>query len=224
MSTWGFAAIADAVADRLETSLRLQPTTVPTPFAAASGAWKGAPVRLSTRAWRGEGLASFRVVTLEGAGLEIANLLAVPAPGHAGIVFGADLVSARPDMALVVADLSPLAGSPSAPAAANALPPWAEAVFSNDPLVVRLTPDAADAAERPLHRLAARFCAAPPAGLPADVHRNGVERYMRAHRSDDRTKTMLAHMFGAAWTEAFIDRILYPVPVPTGLSSEDDAA
>jgi len=36
-------------------------------------------------------------------------------------------------------------------------------------------------------------------------------RYMLAHRRDEKTATMLAHMFGAAWTTRFVDDVLYPV-------------
>lgn len=211
MSGWTFASAAESIARRFVETLSLRPLTIRADLAAARGTWKGAPVTLSARAWAGDRTALFRVVILEGEGLEIANLLALPAAGAGDQIFGADLVAARPDAALVVADLSPVQDASRISTAAG-LPPWAAAVFSNEPLLLRISRPERDAALQRLHRLADRFLAPRACAQPSAIYQPALSRYLHAHRADERTRGLLARIFGAEWTDTFIEQILYPLP------------
>jgi hypothetical protein len=148
---------------------------------------------------------------ITGADLEIANVIAIPSRWTDAGIFGADFVSARPGHAVIAADLSPLSGN--AGTTHPDTPDWARSVFSSTPLIRRVTRDDVDDALREAAVLMHGF-------IERATHQQAwsgsfalaaaIERYMRAHRSDTRTLTMLDHMFGAEWSHRFVEAVLYP--------------
>lgn len=101
---------------RLVAALALRPAALPPALARAEGTWKGAPVRIETRAYTGPGVRWARAAVMDGgppdAPLAIGNLLVLPAVDRPLPVFGADLVAlgTRGGAAMVAADCSPMLG------------------------------------------------------------------------------------------------------------------
>ena len=211
---FGFAAHVDRIESRLVDALSLSPLPLPPALSAATGAWKGESASIAATAWSGPAIALARFVRLTGAALDIGNVLVVPSPWRDAPIFGVDLVAARPDAGLVVADLSPLAYDPGA-APRMDLPEWARSIFSASPVLRRITPsgapEALEAVDAMAQEFVARLAGAPQLTASADAT-HAQRRYMEAHRSDERTVTMLANIFGTAWATPFVSQVLYPVP------------
>jgi phycocyanobilin:ferredoxin oxidoreductase len=149
-------------------------------LARAEGTWKGGPVTIETRAYRGGALIYARFAEVRGGELEIGNALCVPDPDHPLPIFGADLVALGAEVAMIAADLSPtlppgperdaqLAPLGAACAARGPLPPggalpaWCADWFSPFSLYTRIGPadlPAAAAAFDALPRLYADLCRA----------------------------------------------------------------
>ena len=211
---FGFATHVDRIETRLVDALSLSPQALPPELSAATGTWKGEPASIASTAWSGPAIALARCVRVTGASLDIGNLLVVPDPSRDAPIFGVDLVAARPVAGLVVADLSPLVADPAAASRVD-LPEWARAIFSASPLLRRVTPSGAAEAFEAVDAMADEFvrrvrsaAPLPGAGQATEAHR----RYMDAHRSDERTVTMLANIFGSDWATAFVAQVLYPRP------------
>lgn len=201
----------DAMERSLTESLRLTPlhlqTIAPDGF---PGAWKGAAVTLKFRAWSGPKVAVARSVTLEGHELEIANFVAVARRPLEAPILGIDLISARPDAGLVVADLSPLSGPGCS---VPGIPDWARMIFSNDPIFTRVTPDTAPDTLSRVKGLCDRFAALVTDAVPhpsPDRRDAAVKQYREQHLQDDRMRAMLAHIFGADAATTLMSGVLFP--------------
>ena len=212
MTAFGFAEAVARIETRMTADLSLTPDPLRPGLATAEGAWKGDAVRIVANAWNGPVVRFARFVRLTSPVLDIGNLLVLPRPPSAAPIFGADLVAARPDAGLIVADLSPVDGVP-APSPNPGLPEWTAGIFSASPMFVRVTVDETASALAAVEAMARTFMEALRRGAPlpdgqvADAHR----RYLSAHRRDDKMMTMLAHIFGPAWTADFVDAVLFPV-------------
>lgn len=216
-------------------ALRLTRVPLPADLAQVEAVWKGAPARLEARAYRGEGLAWARFVTLEaGEALAVGNALVVGRPRAGLPVFGADLVSvAGPRGGLLAADLSPerpeatvappiaaaqeeARAALGAAAPAGPLPAWCAPFFSPGALFVRVEDDWTEA-EAACLALARGFFGharqrAGEALRAADVTaaRAHVAAYLRAHRQDDAGPGLLRKVFGPDLGDRLVTEVLFP--------------
>lgn len=226
-----FAALTAEVEAWIVQALTLAPIDLPPDLAAATGSWKGAPVTIATRAYRGGPIRYARFVQLVGADLEIGNLLCLPEPSYPLPIFGADLVGLPRATAMLAADLSPTlppgperarqlepfarlrAAHPLLPPG-GPLPSWCLAWFSPHALYTRVTPDELPAAEAAFWDLprcfveAARHASLRP-DLAAEIARY-QDGYAAAHRTDDKGLGLLARMFGDPWADRYLAEVLFP--------------
>jgi hypothetical protein len=210
VAAFGFLRALDAIERRVVRDLKLESAPALGELTEVTGTWKGEPVRLRASAWEGPRVALFRTVRVISEQLEIVNVLGWARAPLAAPILGADLVAARPDAALVVADLSPL--DPPGSSAAD-LPPWAQSIFSASPVFDRVTPETAAASAERVLDLAGRFVqAVQHASAAADpLQRDAaIERYRAAHLEDERMLSMLTRMFGAATAERLMHSVLFP--------------
>jgi hypothetical protein len=214
MPRFGFGAHALRLERHLAESLELTPLHLPPHLAAKDGRWKGSAATLLATAWHGPSVAFARFVSLTAPALDIGNILVMPRRDLAAPIFGADLVGARPETGLVVADLSPVVGGGDA-TAAGPLPEWAAGVFSASPVIERITPEQVFGALGRVDDMARRFVTlltgSAAAGDGAAI-RAAHARYIEAHRRDEKTAAMLANIFGGEWAAHFVDHVLYPPP------------
>lgn len=231
-----------ALVAELETTLTgalsLAPASIAPALAHATGAWKGAPATIETRAWRGERIAYARVARVRGAGVAIGNVLCVPDPALrvAAVplpILGVDLVAIGERDAIVVADLSPMSGDRAAAietlaAALDAdpdvarlvriddLPAWARDSFSPRALAVRVAPELQPVAAAAVRRIVGAFASLvrdARADIDADDRRairHRQRRYVERHRDEDTGLTLLARIFGSEWARGYIRDVLFP--------------
>jgi hypothetical protein len=207
---FGFLEAADAIEQRAVAGLSLAPLELDPSLANVTGTWKDAAVRLEARAWSGPQVALFRTVRVTAAQLAIVNVVSFARPPIAAPILGVDLVGARPDAGLVVADLSPL-DPPGA--SIPEIPAWAQPIFSASPIFERVTPDSAAALLPRVVQMLDRFIDTihdEPDGDGADWCAAAIDRYLEAHHGDDRMRTMLGHMFGATTAQRLWDAVLFP--------------
>ena len=227
----GFAALTVATEAWLVRELALRPLPLDPALARAEGVWKGAPVAIDTRAYRGGPIRYARFAVVRGAGLEIGNLLCLPDVAHPLPILGADLVALRQESGMVAVDLSPtlppgperdaqLAGlarrralHPPFPPGGR-LPDWCAAWFSPHALYTRgPLAELAEVAEafgdfpRAFADLARRSEPRPPLALQVAAVQEG---YAAAHRTDDKGLNLLAKMFGGDWAERYVGDVLFP--------------
>lgn len=210
IEAFGFLRALDAIESRIVRQLKLETVPAFGDLAEMTGAWKGDEVRWRACAWEGPRVGLFRTVRVMSEQLEIVNVLGWARAPLAAPIFGADLIAARADTALVVADLSPLEPAGST---APDLPAWAQQIFSPDPVFERITPSTAPAALQRVHDLSARFVASvqsASAAAPPPARDAALDRYRNAHLADDRMRAMLTRMFGAATAERLMHSVLFP--------------
>jgi len=226
-----FAALTAEVEAWIARALALESIALPPDLASTVGTWKGTPVTIVTRAYRGGPVRFARFVQLVGADLEIGNLLCLPEPAYPLPIFGADLVGLPRATAMLAADLSPTlppgpardhqldpfarlrAAHPPLPPG-GPLPAWCADWFSPHALYTRVTPEelpAAVAAFWDLPRCfveAARHSAPRPDLAPEIARRQ--DGYAAAHRTDDKGLGLLAKMFGDPWADRYLGEVLFP--------------
>ena len=210
VAAFGFAAALDAIERRVVRDLKLESAPVFASWSEGTGSWKGDAIRWRAAAWEGPRVGLFRTVRITSEHVEIANVLGWARAPLAAPIFGADLVAARADSALVVADLSPLDPPGTSHAA---LPAWAHGIFSGAPIVERVNVASASAAVQRVEQMAAEFVSLVHAAVPAADPRAreaALDRYRAAHLEDERMRTMLTHMFGAAHAERLLNTVLFP--------------
>jgi phycocyanobilin:ferredoxin oxidoreductase len=220
----------------LRRELELIPRAVPPDLARAEGVFRGNPIVIETRAYEGPLVRFARFATILGGGVEIGNALCLGRPDAAPPIpiFGADLVTLSPDIAMLAADISPVlpAGAerdaqlrPFAERAAlrPALPPGGElpsfcaAWFSPYALFTRVSPSAAALAAAAYVDLPPLFAAIAresrphaPAYPRADEALRAQARYLEDHRTDDKGLRMIGKVFGQAFADRYIARLLFP--------------
>lgn len=210
VEAFGFLAVLDQIERRVVRELKLESAPALGALTEVTGHWKGEPVRLRASAWEGPRVALFRTVRVIGEDLEIVNVLAwARAPLQAPIL-GIDLVAARPNAAMVLADLSPL--DPQPPTAAD-VPSWARSIFSPAPIAGQFTTAGVAAAIDGVMDLTDRFARAVHGASAAADPRSreaAIERYRAARLDDQLMRSMLTKMFGAATAERLLHSVLYP--------------
>lgn len=204
-------------------------------LARAEGTWKGEPVTIATRAWRGGAVRWARVATVTGGGLEIGNVLALPRLHLALPILGADLVSlgARGAGTMIAADLSPVLPAGDARerqlaafarrmaeytdlTPGGALPGWCARWFSPHALYVRPTPAELPRAAAAFREAVDAFVAlaaaveSPADRAPDPAVQRAHDGYAAAHREDDKGLGLLARMFGERWAERYLREVLFP--------------
>ena len=217
---------------RIVDTLGLAPIELPQALASTIGTWKGAPARIETRAYGGPVVRYARFAMVEGSGVAIANVLALPAVDQPLPVLGADLVAigARGGSVLLAADLSPsvaeelggaslagLAGRrarrPALPHAGD-LPGWCADWFSPHALFTRVPGERLDDALAALGDFVDEFVALAQGGRSspalARVAATMQSGYQSAHRTDDKGLGMLGRMFGGEWAERYVAEVLFP--------------
>jgi phycocyanobilin:ferredoxin oxidoreductase len=230
-SPFAFAALTAETEAYLVRELGLAPLPLEARLERAEGMWKGAAVAIETRAYRGGAIRYARFATVQGAGLDIGNVLCLPAHDHPLPILGADLVAVGRETGMLAADLSPVlpagperttqmaalerrrAGHSPLPTG-GPLPAWCASWFSPYALYTRV--DAAglrDAVEafRDFPRVFVALVrgSAPRLALARQVA-EAQEGYAAAHRTDDKGLRLLATMFGAAWAERYVAEVLFP--------------
>ena len=174
------------------------------------GNWKGEPCVLEAWRWSGPRVAMFRTVRLTGRDVEIVNVLGIARAPLDAPILGIDLVAARADAGVVVADLSPLE-PPSTPLAT--LPEWARGIFSGAPLIARAEPSNAAPALAQVTAMTSEFVARVRTASPNSDDRQwrrAVDRYRSGHLADERMQSMLAHMFGGDRAAQLMREVLFP--------------
>jgi hypothetical protein len=205
--SFGYLTALDAIEQQAIRHLQL--SAAPT-ISTVEGEWKGGAVSLLASRWTGPKVALFRTVRLVGDGLEIANVMGIARSPLGAPILGIDLVAARRDAGVVVADLSPLGPGASHPS----LPEWAQGIFSSRPVIERVTPETAASALTTVLQLVDAFIEAvdaATASIDAAGRHAAVERYRIAHLADERMTTMLSHMFGAERAAMLMRDVLFPV-------------
>ena len=213
--------------------LALEPVALDAELARADGTWKGAPVTIATRAWRGGNVRWARVATVTGGGLEIGNVMALAARDVPLPILGADLVSlgARGAGVMIAADLSPVLAPGEARdrqlahfarrmspfhdlTPGGELPAWCARWFSPYALYVRPTvaelPRAAEAFLETVHEFVALAGAAAREPASAAGVAEAQRGYAAAHREDDKGLGLLARMFGERWADRYLREVLFP--------------
>jgi phycocyanobilin:ferredoxin oxidoreductase len=226
-----FSALVEQVEGELAAALELRPLPLDPSLAEAVGEWKGAPVWIHTRAYRGPRLRYCRFVRLVGPPLEIGNLLCLADPLYPLPIFGADLVALGRETAMLAVDLTPTlppgprrdrqlgdlargrSQAPSLPSGGE-LPAWCREWFSPYALYTRVhvhqLPDALQAFQLfPREFVALVAAAQPTPDLSAQVQA-AQEGYLSAHRRDDKGLGLLARMFGASWAQRYLEEVLFP--------------
>lgn len=235
---FGFGALLRATEDRLRADLGLSEAPLPQDLVELTGAFRGVPARLTSRALRGTTVRFARFVHLEGGGgLEIANALCFGV-GETPIL-GVDLVATGREQAVVVLDLAPTSSSADVrraqaevvdrhrrdvPAPSVERPAeWARGWLSEDALVMRPTLARRDDVAAPLEaftaafvELSRRFAAfAATEGAPEDAARRAQAAYCDAHRRSDRGHLLLRRAFAPDVADRFVRYVLFPERLPS---------
>ncbi|AKT36906.1 hypothetical protein [Chondromyces crocatus] len=224
--------------EALVDALGLQTLSLDPATTSATGSWRGQPVTLVTRAYRGGPLRHARFVEITGSEMAIGNALCVPLPEHPLPVFGADLVTLDGAALMLVTDLSPtlpageernaqlaplrevhaVHGSRLPPG--GPLPPWCADWFSNFAMYTRISKNTLPAARTAFDaylRVYESLCfTSVQRPEHAPVVARTLEGYAVAHRRDDRGLRMLAKLFGAPWAARYIAETLFPALLTLG--------
>ena len=231
MSDFHFLAATEEAERQIVSALGLAVSPLDPGLAHAEGAWKGQPVTIETRAYRGGQIRFARFARLWGAGLEIGNLLCLPDAEHPLPILGADLVALGRESGMLAVDLSPTlppgperdaqlaplaarrAAHPALPSGGE-LPAWCADWFSPQALYTRVGVERAGEALDAFRDFPSVFIelartVAPRPDL-ADHVSTTQAGYAAAHRTDDKGLGLLARMFGPSWAQRYLDEVLFP--------------
>jgi hypothetical protein len=231
VSGFGFVRALERSEAELRDQLALERVALPAGLEGARGVLRGNPAKIEARAYRGPKIAYARFVTLQGDGLEIANLLCFGSAAHRVPIFGADLVAVTPRRAMLAADLTPSTRddtfwnallSPLAERRSRAealprggdLPSYCAGFFSNLHLYVRVEPEQRAAAIASFDDYSTVYADLVARSRPSPEHAQEISSLQRdysvSHRSDDRGLELLSKAFGADFAREFVERVLFP--------------
>ena len=207
------------VQDSLREALQLQRVELEPRFQSVIGSFRGRSVRLAASVFTGSTVRYACFVSVAGEGVELAHVLCIPHARTGLPIFCADVFGLGGcDCVVAAADLSPVDRQapvrylPShALPRGGALPAWASGCFSPCALVTRTRGCHAPAIARAVTGYAAAFVDA-----VREAHDTGRDftpeqlAFCRAHREEDRAPGMLARIFGAEFSRAFIPAVLFP--------------
>ncbi len=232
MSAFAFTELLARTQAELVAQLGLRPLPLPAELCDPRGQWRGEPVALRARAFCSAAVPYARFVSVQGKGLEIANLLCVPKAGEDVPLFGADLVGLGAERGIVVVDLSPTARDGAARDRQEALvaaqrvggcalpsggepPAWCQDWLSPNALHARVDAAQAPSVGQALEPFTRAFVALVSAASARPA--GGRERqlaYFKSHREDDKGLGLLAKLFHAQLAERLIHEVLFPVRLP----------
>lgn len=237
IGSFGFTEAVTNAEAYLVRELELTPLPLAPELAVAQGSWRGSPVELHARAYCGRRARYARSVLVRGGGLDIGNLLVLPAPEHALPILGADLVGFGKDTGVIVVDLSepPAAIAPRPSSArrglgsergegdtaarlglrsAGELPAWAEPWFSPDVLFARVSPEQMPIAAAALLDRCEAFVELARESWPWPERADALERwqhaYSESHRKDDRGLRLLHKVFAPELADRVLREVLFP--------------
>lgn len=233
MTGSGIGEIALSAEVEMVRELGLGTLALPAELARLDGSFRGEPVALESRAYRGERSAYFRFVRIEGQSLQIANLLCFSTPEHALPILGVDLVALGTGTLVLAADLSPihpdphvrraqLSGlarrSPGSDLARSEPPAWCEPWFSPHAVVARATPAELPAVAAALSDFVRAYIELARTSEPAPALAREVAEaqraYSRAHLEHDRGLGLLRKLFEPAVADRFLHEVLFPTGGP----------
>lgn len=232
----GLETLSSHAERALARGLGLSAISVPPGLARLEGTFRGAPVLLEARAYRGPETAYARVVEVRGSELAIVNVLCLSAPERALPILGVDLVALARDTLVAVADLSPLHPDPAvrarqlAPLArrrrerplalpAGELPAWCAEWFSPEALLTRVPagafPLVAEAVGIYVDAYVELAQTSEPDASAAPAISAAQTGYARAHVEHDRGLGLLKKLFDPALAERFLAEVLFPERTPS---------
>jgi phycocyanobilin:ferredoxin oxidoreductase len=223
--------LANSIEEIWQQHLELSPYQIPADLGYVEGSLEGERLVIENRCYQ---TPQFRKLHLElarvGNALDILHCVMFPNPEYALPIFGADLVGGRAGISAAIADLSPVTGDRSLPAAYQAalsqlpahpftqpreLPPWGK-IFSDFCLFVRpATPPEEDAflqqAQSFLTLHCQLACAATPLTSALEVAqvRAGQQHYCQQQQQNDKTRRVLEKSFGSEWADRYMTTMLF---------------
>lgn len=230
-SSPGPAELIEHLEVGLRAELELEPLALPPYLLGPRGKWRGAPVQLEARAYRGPTVAYARFVVLRASTLEIGNVLCIGHDALALPILGVDLVDLRGPTAVAVADLSPLHPEPgerarqltsialaaplqSLPRDPGPLPSWCDRWFGPQYLFTRCARDSLASLRPTLMSYAIATRALHSSAVATPSLRGAIEtrrqEYLRDHREHDRGLALLSKIFRPDDAERLIAELLFP--------------
>jgi phycocyanobilin:ferredoxin oxidoreductase len=225
--------LADSIESAWQAAFELRAYPLPAGLGYVEGQLEGDKLTIENRCYQTE---RFRKLHLElarvGTQLDILHCVMFPRPEYALPIFGCDLVGARGQISAAIADLSPVSRDSQLPAAyrealaslpdpqfsqPRELPEWGD-IFSAFCTFVR--PSDAAEQERFLARvrdLLRVHCQQAPQALPASErdrqqHLAAQRHYCHQQQQNDKTRRVLEKAFGEAWTERYMQAVLFEPP------------
>lgn len=220
-----------AAEERLEATFVLRRRQLPAHHADAVGIWKDEPVRLSTRIYEGDAVACLRAAIVTGTQLTLGSLLVIPRANRPAPILGAELSwSGTRGETTLYADLIPVRDAMerdeelarigrtvprdgALPAIAQR-PAWRGAWDSPSALGTRVQrvqeATALAAFDRYVSAFSGLLAATTPSADRAPHVRTIQTAYLAARRTDE-SLAILKTIFGSAWAEDYVGRVLFPV-------------
>ncbi len=217
-----------------ETHLNLEPYHLPEDLGYVEGQMEGDRLTISNRCFQTK---AFRKIHLElatvGGTLDILHCVMFPRPEYDLPILGTDIVANPQLVSAAIIDLSPVRGALSEDyldglsdgyekrsgfSQIRELPTWGT-IFSPRCLFTRVgTPEEADLFLEictdylNFHCHQASVAQPAPADLQPEIlagHRN----YCQQQQQNDKTRRILVRAFGEAWTERYMNTVLFDLPV-----------
>lgn len=184
---------------RIVETLGLRSRPIEPRFAHATGLWKDAPVTLTTRTYEGDAIGYLRVALVGGTQLTIGSLLACARPNRALPLLMAELVlrGTVREATITVESLS---------VTGDATPSETLRVVAGAEQVTA----ALEAFTQRVNEWIARAASAIPDPDHADAVRRRQRELLDARKADPQTRSLLAAMFGKAWSDDYVGTVLYP--------------
>lgn len=204
--------------DELIRGLRLAPLTLAAELASIDVLYRGQPLSVRARAYRGAEVAYARFVAIASPFLTVKNVLVLPTCTTALPIFGVDIVKAGA-MFVTALDLSPTDDRDNAQisralgtaweADARDVADWARPSLSQSAYVVRREPPDLKARMMTMALAYLALSGGPDVDSTDRVARR--DAYVRSHRDDQHGMKLVHRMLGDALGARFIDEVLFPV-------------
>ena len=221
--------LANSIETVWQQYLELSPYHLPEDLGYVEGRLEGEKLVIENRCYQ---TPQFRKMHLElaklGNGLDILHCVMFPRPEYALPMFGCDLVGARGQISMAIADLSPISDDRTLPAPYQAdlsalpifafsqtrtLPEWGN-IFSEFCTIVR---PASEIEETEFLARVEKFlqihCQQAVATAPTPDRRAeilaGQHYYCAQQQQNDKTRRVLEKAFGEAWAERYMSTVLF---------------
>lgn len=228
------ATLANRIEAAWSTHLDLEPYTMPEDLGYVEGALEGEKLVIQNQCYQTR---TFRKLHLElaqiGKSLDILHCVMFPRPEFDLPIFGADLVAGRGQLAMAIADLSPVQANQQLPAVYQQsleqvpqfafsnerhFPDWAD-IFSDFCVFVRPEGEQEEQAfVATIDRYLALHCqqanlAQPVSSDRRDKIQEAHQHYCAQQLRNDKTRRVLEKAFGETWAERYMTTVLFDVPV-----------